>query len=52
MFCDYQVNLGNTTNLIAAFGGGGDIQYFWEGRRTLCGGLDNHLDTCYIILTL
>ena len=38
---------------------GRDIQYFWEGERTLCGWtlhfigeLDNHLETmlCYLAL--
>ena len=53
----YQINLGNATNLNSSLGG--DIQYFWEGRRTLHGGtwhfivgLDNHLETMLYYLTL
>ena len=66
MFCDYQINLGNTINLISSLegwgggdGGGGDIQYFWEGGRTLygrtwhfLGRLDNLLETVLYYLTL
>ena len=40
-------------------GRGGDIEYFWEGGRTLyggtchfIGGLDNHLETMLFYLTL
>ena len=36
MFCNYQINLENTT---IAPKGGGDIQYFWEEGKTLFGGL-------------
>ena len=38
MLCDYQINLGNTANLMEQqplTGWGKDIQYFWEVRRTL-----------------
>ena len=56
MFCNYQINLENTT---IAPKGGGDIQYFWEEGRTLyegtwnfIGGLDNHLESMLYYLTL
>ena len=60
VFCDFQINLRNTTDLKSSlyWGGekkGGDIQYFWEGRRTLYGGnwyFIGHLETMLYYLTL
>ena len=58
MFCDYEINLGNTANLNLK-GKVGDIQYFRDGGTTLSGGtwhfmggFDNPLETMLYYLTL
>ena len=66
MFCGYQINLGSTSNPNSSLSRGkegegerGDIQYFWEGGRTLygetwhfIGGLDDHLEAILYYITL
>ena len=52
MFCDYQVNLGNTTNLNSSTEGWRYSIYLGRGEKPYVGGLDNHLGTMLYYLIL